>query len=85
MCPGSGQRPTGEVRGADSTRPAGTVIRPEPPAEPAGGRSCDGGGCNSPSVGWRLYRGWRHWLPVCGLHMDGPAGPTRIHDPEEKS
>jgi hypothetical protein len=70
-CPGAGQPATG-------------LTGTPPPDEPAAGRSCDAGHCDRPSIGWRLYRGWREWLPVCGLHMEGPAGRTRIYDPEEQ-
>ena len=82
-CPGAGQRPAGAPAPAAQPRPTPGRPGPPPPAEPADGRSCDGGHCNRPSIGWRLYRGEPDWLPVCGLHMDGPAGPTRIYDPEE--
>lgn len=82
-CPGAGQRPTEPVTPPTSNRgPSGLVTSP-PPDEPTYGRSCDGGGCSTPSIGWRWYRDLREWLPVCGLHMDGPAGRTRIYDPEE--
>lgn len=84
MCPGALKQPTGPVFETDSAQPTGTVIRPAAPGEPASGRSCDGGWCDAPSVGWRLYRGRREWLPVCGLHMEGPAGPNRIYDQEEQ-
>lgn len=82
-CPGAGQRPTGTITPTTRTRASG-LTGPPPPDEPAAGRSCDAGHCNRPSIGWRLYRGWREWLPVCGLHMEGPAGRTRIYDPEEQ-
>lgn len=82
-CPGAGQRPEGSVTPPVSRRGASGLTGPPPPDEPAAGRSCDGGYCDAPSVGWRLFRGQREWLPVCGLHMDGPAGRTRIYDPED--
>jgi hypothetical protein len=44
------------------------------------GRSCDGGGCDAESIGWRWYRDVKEWLPVCGLHMDGPPARTRVYD-----
>lgn len=67
-----------------SRRGSTGLTGPPPPDEPAAGRSCDAGHCDRPSIGWRLYRGWREWLPVCGLHMEGPASRTRIYDPEEQ-
>jgi hypothetical protein len=83
-CPGAGQRPTKPVTPPASHRGATGLIHDHaPPTEPSYGRSCDAGHCNRPSVGWRLFRTDREWLPVCGLHMDGPAGRTRIYDPEE--
>jgi hypothetical protein len=81
-CPGSGQRPTKPVTSPQSRARTGQgLIRQPAPGEPADGRSCDGGDCDAPSIGWRWYRDLREWLPVCGLHMAGPPGPTRIHDP----
>lgn len=84
-CPGAGTRPVTAVTAPVERPPCPDVL--PPPAEPADGRSCDGGHCNRPSIGWRLYRGQPDWLPVCGVHMDGPAGRTRIYDdqirPEE--
>ncbi|MBK3630308.1 hypothetical protein JHN59_37045 [Streptomyces sp. MBT49] len=65
-------------------RGATGLTGPPPPDEPAAGRSCDAGNCGQPSIGWRLYRGWREWLPACGPHMEGPAGRTRIYDLEEQ-
>lgn len=82
-CPGAGQPAIGITPPA-SRRGSTGLTGPPPPDEPAAGRSCDAGHCNRPSIGWRLYRGWREWLPVCGLHMGGPAGRTRIYDPEEQ-
>jgi hypothetical protein len=82
-CPGAGQRAVGVTPPAPHRGPSG-LTGPPPPDEPAAGRSCDAGHCDRPSVGWRLFRGQREWLPVCGLHMDGPTGRTRIHDPEER-
>jgi hypothetical protein len=83
-CPGAGQRPTSSPV---TPTPAPTRSGLPPPTEPTFGRSCDGGHCTRPSIGWRLYRGQPDWLPVCGSHMDGPAGRTRIYDdqiqPEE--
>lgn len=85
-CPGSGQRPTSPPATLPQ-RPTPTRTGPRPPDEPTFGRSCDGGHCGRPSVGWRLYRGEPDWLPVCGVHMDGRAGRIRIYDdqlsPEE--
>lgn len=82
-CPGAGQRPIEPVTPPVSRRGPTGLTGPPPPDEPAAGRSCDGGYCDAPSIGWRLYRGQREWLPVCGIHMDGPPGRTRIHDPQE--
>jgi len=82
-CPGAGQQATGITPPASRRGPSG-LTSPTPPEEPAAGRSCDAGYCDRPSIGWRLFRGEREWLPVCGLHMDGPNGWTRIHDPEEQ-
>lgn len=82
-CPGAGQRAPASVTPPTSNRGASGLTGPPPPDESAAGRSCDGGYCDRPSIGWRLFRGQREWLPVCGLHMDGPAGRTRIHDPEQ--
>jgi hypothetical protein len=76
-CPGAGTRANGVTPPAPDRGPSG----PPPPTEPAASRSCDAGRCNRPSIGWRLFRGQHEWLPVCGLCMDGPDGPTRIHDP----
>lgn len=81
-CPGAGERPQGTTSPATPRRPSGLTSL-SPPDEPAAGRSCDAGNCNRPSIGWRLFRGWREWLPVCGLHMEGPAGRIRIYDPED--
>lgn len=81
-CPGAGQRPHGPVTTRQATlQPPTTPRHQPPPDEPADGRSCDGGNCNAPSIGWRWYRDLREWLPVCGIHMAGPAGPTRHYDP----
>ena len=82
-CPGAGQRPTEPVDLPAPNRGPSGLTGPPPPDEPAAGRSCDGGHCDRPSTGWRLFRGQREWLPVCGIHMDGPPGRTRIHDPQE--
>lgn len=82
-CPGAGQRPREAVTPPVSHRGPSGLTGPPPPDEPAAGRSCDGGHCDAPSVGWRLFRGQREWLPVCGLHMEGPEGRTRIYDPPE--
>lgn len=81
-CPGAG-RPADGTTPPPSHRGASGLTGPPPPDEPADGRSCDAGHCNRPSIGWRLFRGQREWLPVCGLHMEGPAGRTRIYDPPE--
>ena len=81
-CPGAGQ-PVPGVTPPASHRGASGLTGPPPPDEPAAGRSCDAGHCNRPSIGWRLFRGQREWLPVCGICMDGPAGRTRIYDPED--
>ena len=81
-CPGAGQHAKGVTPPASRRGPAG-LTGPPPPDEPAGGRSCDAGHCNAPSIGWRLFRDQREWLPVCGIHMDGPNGRTLIHDPED--
>ncbi|MEH0657705.1 hypothetical protein QA860_08160 [Streptomyces stelliscabiei] len=79
-CPGAGQRAAGVTPRASHRGPTG-LTGPPPPDEPAAGRSCDGGHCDRPSIGWRLFRDQPEWLPVCGIHMDGPTGRTRIHDP----
>lgn len=79
ICPGAGQLPDGDVPDA-APKPKGTVLAIPAPTEPTFGRSCDGGRCDAPSVGWRLFRDWREWLPVCGLHMEGPANRTRVYD-----
>jgi hypothetical protein len=81
-CPGAGQ-PAKGIAPPEPRRGASGLTGPPPPDEPADGRSCDAGGCWRPSIGWRLFRGQREWLPVCGLHMDGPTGRTRIYDPED--
>jgi hypothetical protein len=81
-CSGAGEYPQGSVAAA-APRPKPTG--PPPPNEPADGRSCDAGHCSRPSVGWRLFRGQREWLPVCGICMDGPAGRTRTYDQGEPS
>ena len=39
------------------------------PTEPADGRSCDCGGCDAPSIGWRWFRDLREWLPACERHL----------------
>lgn len=80
-CSGAGQEPAGPV--VTPAVASGTTERlPAVPAptEPTYGRSCDGGGCDAPSVGWRLFHAWRYWLPVCGLHMDGPPSHNRVFD-----
>ena len=41
---------------------------PPAPTEPTGGRSCDAGGCDEPSIGWRWFAVPREWLPVCPGH-----------------
>jgi hypothetical protein len=83
-CPGAGERPRETVTPPASQRGPTGLTGPPPPNEPADGRSCDAGGCNRPSIGWRLFRDQPEWLPVCGLHMDGPDGRTRLHDPEDQ-
>ena len=83
-CPGAGQ-PAHGVTPLPSQRGATGIVGTPPPDEPADGRSCDAGHCDRPSIGWRLFRDQREWLAVCGLHMDGPAGRTRIYDPEDNS
>lgn len=43
-----------------------------PPAEPSYGRSCDAGGCDAESIGWRFFP-WPapgQWLP--GNAPDSP-------------
>lgn len=42
---------------------------PPPPDEPAAGQVCDGGHCDTPSVGWRYFPHLGEWLPVCKPHM----------------
>jgi hypothetical protein len=81
-CTGAGQRPVQAVTPPRSHARTPDSRRPPAPAEPADGRSCDGGNCNAPSLGWRWYRDLKEWLPVCGVHMAGPAGTTRVYDPE---
>lgn len=84
-CPGAGQRPLRPVTPPTSRAKTGQgILRQPAPTEPADGRSCDGGNCDTPSIGWRWYRDLREWLPVCGIHMAGPPGPTRTYDPEEQ-
>lgn len=80
-CPGAGQEPAGDVV-TPTAAPAPTDALPAVPAptEPTWGQACDAGACDAPSVGWRLFHNWRYWLPVCGLHMDGPAGRNRVFD-----
>lgn len=84
-CPGAGQRPLKPVAPpASRAQNQQGIMRQPAPAEPADGRSCDGGNCDTPSIGWRWYRDLREWLPVCGLHMNGPPGPTRAYDPADQ-
>lgn len=81
LCPGSKQLPATQV-----PPPAHTPNpRPAPPAEPTYGQSCDGGNCERPSVGWRLYRDRSDWLPVCGQHMAGAPAHCRVYDPPEET
>jgi hypothetical protein len=80
-CPGAGERPRESVTPPSPNRGPSGLTGPPRPDDPADGRSCDAGYCDRPSIGWRLFRTHREWLPVCGLHMDGPAGRTRIYDP----
>lgn len=83
-CPGAGQSPRGPITTRQDTPQTTTSPRhPDPPTEPADGRSCDGGHCNAPSIGWRWYRDLKEWLPVCGIHMAGPPGPTRHYDTQD--
>ena len=79
-CPGSGQAPLAAGKAAAPVPPPGTRLSPAAPTEPTYGRSCDGGGCNAPSVGWRLYRGLREWLPVCGTCMGTAPERARVYD-----
>lgn len=79
-CPGSGQAPLAAGKAAAPVPPPGTRLSPAAPTEPTYGRSCDGGGCNAPSVGWRLYRGLREWLPVCGTCMGTAPGRACVYD-----
>lgn len=79
LCPGSGQ-PAAGFPIHERPQPAPSPKLPAPPAEETYGRSCDGGHCEAPSVGWRWYRDVKEWLPVCGRHMDGLPGRTRIYD-----
>lgn len=85
LCPGSKQPPAVAVTPPVNIPGPSGPTTPQQPDEPTYGRSCDGGGCDVPSVGWRLFRTHREWLPVCGLHMDGPAGRTRIYDEEQQT
>jgi hypothetical protein len=39
------------------------------PEEPADGRSCDCGGCDAESVGWRWFSDLKEWLPACARHL----------------
>lgn len=57
---------------------------PPPPEEPTGGRSCDAGGCNAPSIGWRYFPQPLpgEWLPVCirDMRVKGVPRLFRVHD-----
>jgi hypothetical protein len=57
---------------------------PSPPRERADGRSCDAGGCNAESVGWRYFPFPGEWLPVCERDMQVKGVPRRfrIYDEE---
>lgn len=78
VCGGSFKYP---VEGPPPGQQASTDASHLPlPDEPTYGRSCDGGHCDAPSIGWRWYRDQKTWLPVCGQHMDGPPGRSRIYD-----
>jgi hypothetical protein len=79
-CPGAFRDPvSGPVR---DTQARGIQRAADAPTEPTYGRSCDGGDCEAPALGWRRYREPPEWLPVCGRHMDGPPGRTRLYDRE---
>lgn len=58
-------------------------LPPPAPTEPADGRSCDGGGCNQPSVGWRWFIDVQQWLPACARDITGKGVPPefRRYDP----
>lgn len=79
-CPGSGQAPLDGGRPAAPVPPPGTRLSIPAPTEPTWGRSCDAGDCNAPSVGWRLFRGQREWLPVCGICMGTAPQRARVYD-----
>lgn len=79
VCGGSFKRPVEAALG--QPQPPDSPRQLPAPDEPSYGRSCDGGGCDAESIGWRWYRDQRHWLPVCGRHMEGPPGRTRVYDP----
>lgn len=49
---------------------------PPPPSEDSGGQSCDGGNCDTESVGWRYYVTDRVWLPVCARHIGSGVPPA---------
>lgn len=53
-------------------------LPPMPPEEPANGRSCDGGHCDNPSIGWRWYPDIQTWLPVCNAHMRRKGVPPEF-------
>lgn len=55
---------------------------PAPPDEPSYGRSCDAGGCNAESIGWRYFPFPGEWLPVCerDMNVKGVPGRFRIYD-----
>lgn len=50
-----------------------------PPDEPTFGRSCDAGGCDAESVGWRFFPfpAPGQWLPVCDADMEVKGVPRR--------
>lgn len=57
---------------------------PPPPDEDTGGQFCDGGHCNTASVGWRYYPQDGGWLPVCRRHigLGVPAAFKRYDESE---
>jgi hypothetical protein len=60
-------------------------LPPVEPPEPADGRSCDGGHCDAPSVGWRWFTDIRQWLPTCGRHITAKGVPPEFkrYDPPQ--
>lgn len=59
---------------------------PSPPREAAGGRSCDAGWCDEPSVGWRWFPERQQWLSACDRCMSVKGVPARHrhHDESEE-